>query len=213
MDNRHLSPKELSVFKIKIVEAVEEGFSQAHVSKLFGFTPTTVSKYIRDYKKRGKESFEVVARGRKIGKLEEAEIQETIDKKTPDEVGLDCVLWTRKAVREYIDKKYKVEYAVRSMTDVLTRWGFTPQKPLKIAMQKDPIRVQKWLDEGYVQIKKQAIEEGASIFWKRRYKNIVSSCPCWGYGWGQGIASVVESLRGAYVFFGNTIDRHCRTLH
>ena len=99
MDKRHLSPKELSVFKLKIVEAVEEGFSQAHVSKLFGFTPTTVSKYIRDYKKRGKESIEVVARGRKtgekrkIGKSEEAEIQETIDKKTPDEVGLDCVLW------------------------------------------------------------------------------------------------------------------------
>ena len=171
MDNRHLSPKELSVFKVKIVEAVEEGFSQAHVAKLFGFTPTTVSKYIRDYKKRGEESFGIVARGRKKGekrkmsKLEEVETQETIDSKTPDEVGLECVLWTRKAVREYIDKKYKVKYAVRSMTDVLNRWGFTPQKPLKIAIQKDPIRVQKWLDEDYVQIKKQAIEEGASIFW------------------------------------------------
>ncbi len=171
MDNRHLSPKELSVFKIKIVEAVKEGFSQSHVSKLFGFTPTTVSRYIRDYKKRGEESFSVIVRGRKKGEKrkitasEEASIQKIIEIKTPDEVGLDCVLWTRKAVREYIGKTYDVDYAVRSMTDILSRWGFSPQKPLKIAIQKDPIRVQKWLDEDYVEIKKQAIKEGASIYW------------------------------------------------
>ncbi len=171
MDNRHLSPKELSVFKIKIVKAVEEGYSQAHVSKLFGFTPTTVSRYIQDYKKRGNESFSVVARGRKKGEKrkitesEEEAIKKIIQMKTPDEVSLDCVLWTRKAVREYINTTYSVKYAVRSMSDVLRRWGFSPQKPLKIAIQKDPIRVQKWLDEDYAQIKKQAIKERASIYW------------------------------------------------
>ena len=172
MDNRHLSPKELDIFRRKIVESVvEKGFTQKMVSDLYGFTQASVNKYVQSYRKKGDQSFTYRQRGpcKGYGNKLKAEyqeaVQETIEKTTPDKLGLECVLWTRKAVREYIQNQYGVMYAVRSMTDVLSRWGFTPQRPLKTAIQKDPIRVQKWLDEDYISIKKQAKEEGSDIYW------------------------------------------------
>jgi len=172
MDNRHLSPKELDIFRRKIVDAViDKKFSQKIVSEIYGFTPASVSRYVQEYKKHGEASFTHKKRGRTVGTMcklstvDQETVMILIEKKTPDEVGLDCVLWTRKAVREYIHEKYGIMYAVRSMTDILHRWGFTPQKPLKVAIQKDPIRVQKWLDEQYESIKKRATNEGADIYW------------------------------------------------
>jgi len=172
VDNRHLSPRELDIFRIKIVEAViNKGFTQKLVSDLYGFTPASVSKYVQAYLKHGKSSYKHKNRGRKLGTKRktsqkiESDIITTIDTKTPDEVGLECVLWTRKSVREHIQRKYGIDYAVRSMTDILNRWGFTPQKPLKVAIQKDPIRVQNWLEIDYQKIKYRATKEGANIYW------------------------------------------------
>ena len=172
MDNRHLSPRELEIFRKKIINAVvKEKFSQTEVARLYGFTRVSVNRYIQAYKKYGEASLQLKRRGRtsdsmsKLSVEMQKQVRKTVETKTPDEVGLKCVLWTRKAVREHIEKTYGVSYAVRSMTDVLHRWGFSPQKPLKVAIQKDPIRVQKWLDEEYVQIKKKAKLQKGIIYW------------------------------------------------
>ena len=50
------------------------------------------------------------------------------------------------------------------MTDVLKSLGFYATETLKVAIQQDPVRVQKWLTDN-IQIKKRAIEEGAAIYW------------------------------------------------
>jgi len=172
MDNRHLSPKELDIFRRKIVDAVvNKNYRQSMVAELYGFTKASVNRYVQAYRKYGEKSFEYKPRGtpkgygNRLSNDNQEEIQKAIEHKTPDQLGMKCVLWTRKAVREYIQSKYGVSYAVRSMTDVLNRWGFTPQKPLKVAIQQDSVRVQKWLTEEYAQIKKRSIEEGAAIYW------------------------------------------------
>jgi len=172
MDNRHLSPRELDILRRKIVRAViEKGFRQSVVAELYGFTAASVNRYVQAYRKEGDRSFEYKVRGRargsmcKLSQEEQSKVTQLIEKKTPDELGLECVLWTRKAVREYIQKKYGITYALRSMSDILNRWGFTPQKPLKVAIQKDLIRVQRWLDEDYQAIKDLAKKEDALIYW------------------------------------------------
>jgi hypothetical protein len=47
------------------------------------------------------------------------------------------------------------------MGDYLRKWGFTPQKPKKKAYDQDNKKVQKWLQEEYPQIEKQAKEQDA----------------------------------------------------
>ena len=47
----------------------------------------------------------------------------------------------------------------------LRRWGYTAQRPKKLAYEQQPKRVQCWLDEEYPEIAKQAENEQAEIHW------------------------------------------------
>ena len=163
MDNRNLLVTQLSALRRKIVNAaISKERTQKDVARIFGFSESTLSQYVNAYKAQGEASLVYKKRGRKknsctkLSPDDEMEVQATIRKNTPDGVGLNCVLWTRKAVREYILKKYGVHYSVRGMGDTLKRWGFTPQKPTKIAIQQDPEKVERWLKVEYPEIKRRA---------------------------------------------------------
>jgi len=67
---------------------------------------------------------------------QEREIRKIIRKKVPTEVGLQSyALWTRDAVAGLIAKRYGIHLAVRTMGLYLSRWGFTPQRPLRRAYE------------------------------------------------------------------------------
>lgn len=48
---------------------------------------------------------------------------------------------------------------------LLKKRGFTPQKPLRRAYERDPAAVQQWLDEDYPGISRQAKRKHAEIHW------------------------------------------------
>ena len=54
---------------------------------------------------------------------------------------------------------------IRTVGQYLKRWGFTPQKPLTRAYEKNPKAVKKCLNESYPAIAKQAPKKGAQIHW------------------------------------------------
>jgi transposase len=47
----------------------------------------------------------------------------------------------------------------------LRRWGFTPQKPLRRAYERDPVAVRRWLTKQYPAIRALARRERATVFW------------------------------------------------
>ncbi len=52
---------------------------------------------------------------------------------------MDFSLWSRAAVGQLIEQEFGIRLQVRSIGKYLARWGFTPQKPIKIlqALMKD----------------------------------------------------------------------------
>jgi hypothetical protein len=69
--------------------------------------------------------------------------------KTPDQLKLPFVLWSREALQMYCEDHCGVRTALRTISEYLKRWGFTPQKPLKKAYAQDPQKVREWLDKDY----------------------------------------------------------------
>jgi transposase len=172
MDNRRLSPSQLTVLRRKVVEAViEQGYKQSEVSRMLKISANSVSNYIRSYRQRGLESLTYKARGApvsatsKISVSIENNLKETIEHHTPDTLDLPCVLWTRKAVQEYLKLTYKIEYSKSTIGRLLRKWGFSPQKPIKRAFEQDPIKVRYWLEQEYPKIKLKALKERVDIFW------------------------------------------------
>jgi len=78
---------------------------------------------------------------------------------------LPFALWTAQAVRELIHKKLGKTLGLSTMQLYLKRWGFTSQKPLTRATQRDPQKIAAWLEQDYPSIAARAKRDKAVIYW------------------------------------------------
>ncbi|MBK8965063.1 MAG: winged helix-turn-helix domain-containing protein [Candidatus Competibacteraceae bacterium] len=66
---------------------------------------------------------------------------------------------------ELIETLFGVAMPIRTVGEHLSRWGYSPQRPLKRALEQRPAEVQRWLDETYPSILARAKAEKAVIYW------------------------------------------------
>lgn len=154
-----------------VVAVLDEGVAQAEVARLFGVHPNTVSKWVRAARAGGREVLTAGRRGRRPGeqlalaRWQQAQIVKTIREKNPDQLRLPFALWTREAVRDLIERRFGVCLAIRTVGDYLRRWGFTPQKPIQRAYERNPVAVERWLTTVYPALRARAKREKALILW------------------------------------------------
>ncbi len=103
--------------------------------------------------------------GRVLSEAQEEAIQRMIIDKRPEQLKMDFSFWSRAAVGQLIEQEFGIKLQVRSIGKYLTRWGFTPQKPIKRAYEQSPAAVQAWLEGEYPGIEQRARAEGAEIHW------------------------------------------------
>jgi hypothetical protein len=73
-------------------------------------------------------------------------------------------MWTRLVVRELIADKLGANLGVTAVGKLLAKLGFTPQKPLKRAYERDPVAIEAWKHDIYPALAKRAKKQGAEIF-------------------------------------------------
>ena len=83
----------------------------------------------------------------------------------PEQLKLPFYLWTREAVAKLIHRKFGIRVSLSTAGRYLKRWGFTPQKPVRRAVEQNPQEVRNWLEKAYPAIRQQAKSEKAQIFW------------------------------------------------
>ena len=89
-----------------------------------------------------------------------------IAEKTPDQLKLPFALWTSRAVRELIERRFGQRLGLSTVQLYLKRWGMTPQKPLMRATQRSPAAVAAWLARDYPAIARRARRERAVVFYR-----------------------------------------------
>jgi hypothetical protein len=94
-----------------------------------------------------------------------ATVVRLITDRCPDQLKLPFVLWTREAVRDLVAQRFGIQLSVWTVGRYLQRWGFTPQKPLRRAYERDPEAVRRWLKKRYPAIQGLARRQQATIFW------------------------------------------------
>jgi transposase len=103
--------------------------------------------------------------GRTLSAAQEQAIQRLIIENRPEQLKMEFCLWSRTAVGQLIEQEFGIKLHVRSIGKYLSRWGFTPQKPIKRAYEQSPQAVQAWLEGEYPAIEERARHEGAEIHW------------------------------------------------
>jgi transposase len=170
-DARTLSQDAQEEVRRQAIRMLKNGTTRTAVARILGVSRQHVGEWWKRYQQGGMSALKKRKRGlpkglnRKLTVEQELEIQQTLVDTTPDQLKMKFALWTREAVRELIEQRYGVRYAMQSLSVLLKRWGFTPQRPIKKAYEQNPQAVKGWLEQTYPGIEKRAIEEKAEIFW------------------------------------------------
>ena len=168
-DARSLPAVAQEDLRCKAVKAVLDGKKQVEVAKLFDVTRQAVGKWVKAHREGGTRALKAKPRGRpKGGSLlpwQAAQIAKTIVDRHPEQLKLPYYLWTREAVAQLIERRFGIRLSIWTVGRYLGRWGFTPQKPVRRAFEKNPEQVRRWLEEEYPRIRKQAKREKAQIYW------------------------------------------------
>src|SRR3712207_175564 len=148
----------------------QQGLSQGQAAQMVGVHRQTVNIWLKRYRERGEDGVldgrrVSPRRGKGILSAEEAnQVRAWIVGQTPDQLGLPFALWTSRAVRELIERRFAKRLGLTAVQLHLRRWGLTPQKPLVRARRRQPAAVAAWLEAGYPAIAKRAKAARAVIY-------------------------------------------------
>lgn len=169
-DTRTLSPSTQESIRYKAVAAVNAGMSQSKAAEVFGVAQKSIWMWLKAFRAGGPDALKSHKRGPKgergtLKGWQAATICCLIRDRHPEQLKLPFVLWTAGAVRQLIQRKFKVRVSERTVRRYLAQWGFTPQKPVRRAYEQDDAVVKRWLDEEYPAIRAAAKKEKALIYW------------------------------------------------
>ena len=139
--------------RCRAVQAVLAGSSQLDVARLFGVTRQAVGLWVKAHREGGAKALRAKRKGRpKGGSLkpwQAAQIAKVVVDRHPEQLKLPFVLWTREAVGQLMERKFGIRLSVWTVGRYLRRWGFTPQKPVRRAFERNPEAVGRWLEREY----------------------------------------------------------------
>jgi len=170
-DGRTLSREALHERHRQIVRAFKRGRSQAGISRDLGVSYPAVHETIKRYRREGAATLAPAPRGRRAGsgrslsESQAAHIRRLICEKRPEQMKMRFTLWSRPAVLALIERERDITLSIRAVGNYLSRWGFTPQKPIKRAYEQSAPAVKAWLDQTYPSIAHRASTEDAEIHW------------------------------------------------
>ena len=170
-DARKLSGDGLLERRRQAVRLFEQGWQIQRIAATVGAHRNTVGEWIQAWRDKGETALTPKPGGRPRGSgmtltaAQASKIRRIITDRCPDQLKLPFALWTREAVQQLIRSKLRISMPIRTVGEYLKRWGFTPQKPLKQAYERCPKAVQRWVEEQYPAIEKQAKDEGGEIHW------------------------------------------------
>ena len=164
-DARQLPDEVLQELRLRALRGLEMGFTQSDMGEMLGFARETVSRWWSAYQAFGLDglpddrSGRPVGSGRTLTDEQATHIQQLIDEKSPEDLGIAAALWSRRAVRDLINKECGISMPVRTVGEYLKRWGYTAKRPQRHANDQNPEEVREWIEETYPEIERRAREE------------------------------------------------------
>jgi len=149
----------------------QSGMGIDGLAEIAGVHKNTVSEWLVRARREGEGSLAEKPRGRPVGvgrKLTMADemwLREQIIDKTPQQEKLPFALWSRPAIRALVRERFGMDMQDRLIGKYLKRWGFTPQRPVKRALEQRPELIGEWLRKTWPDVLAHAKAEGGVIFW------------------------------------------------
>ena len=166
-DGRKLDHKTLEQLRIRAVRQVEQGVHPEDIAAALGMTRAAVYSWLAKYREGGLDALKARPVPGRPPKLSSAQLQRLytlVVGNDPRQLRFAFALWTRDMVRDLIRREFGVRLSAVSVGRLLRKLGLSPQRPLYRAYQQDPEAVRRWKAEDYPQIRAEAQQVGATIW-------------------------------------------------
>jgi transposase len=140
------------------VKRVAAGLSCKQVAEVLGVHVETVRLWVRTHKALGDAGLQAkppTGRPRFLTPRQEAQVRRWLTQK-PTQHGFRTDLWTARRVAELIRQRFGVEYHPGYLREWLSQRGYTPQKPTRPAKERDPKKLERWLQTDWPELQKKA---------------------------------------------------------
>ena len=168
-DGRKISPKAMEEIRVRAVQRVQAGESPEVVIKTLGFARACIYNWLSRYRSGGWHGLRTGQRSGRPKKLTGSQIKwiyQTVRDEDPRQLKFEFALWTRSMIAELIRRQFGIRLSLTSVGRLLHQLGFSCQKPLYRAYQRDSELVKQWKEQIFPQIQKRAKKEGAAIYFQ-----------------------------------------------
>lgn len=152
-----------------VQQVLHEGQSPEKVIQALGFHRSVIYEWLNRFREGGMAALgakPVPGRPARLEATELRQLAKLITGRNPLQLRFPYGLWTRAMIQELIWREFGVSLSESAVGRLLHRMGFTPQRPLFRAYQRDPAAVQRWLDAAFPEIKRLAKQEKATIYFE-----------------------------------------------
>jgi transposase len=150
------SPAELQRRRLLAVERVDEGYSIVEVAEFLGVDPSSVRRWVSAFRENGPAGLSarpVPGRPPKLTPTQEKVVFRWLSE-SPTEYGFPTELWTALRLAQLIEQEWEISFHPQYLCRWLRARGLTPQKPRRVARERNDRAIAAWLAEDWPRIKK-----------------------------------------------------------
>lgn len=184
-DGRSISRETLEYLRNQSIKLWKNGRSIDDISDFCGVHFTAVYKWVRIYKQIGLEGLKKRKAKGAEPKLNAEDRKQIISwlTKSAMEFGFETPLWDCKRIQRMIKHELNKKIAISNLWENLRRWNLTPQKPEKLALERNQRKVNLWVREEWPKIEKQWHRWQAMLYFQD--ESSVSLVPVLGTTWAK----------------------------
>ena len=152
----HGTAQELERRRKRAIELLQQGLQPVEVAKQLGVDRRSVRRWKATHAREGPTGLNArptPGRPAKLNAHEKERLEEMLVKGAKA-AGFPSDLWTCPRVRQLIARQFGVRYHVDHIGRLLHSLGWTPQKPLRRAVERDEARIRNWIKKDWPRIKK-----------------------------------------------------------
>jgi transposase len=142
--------------RMQAAKLLKHGIHEAEVARRVGVHRQSVNRWARQLSESGISGLKKAGRAGRKPRLTEADLDKIREglKRGPEALGYETGLWTAWRVADLIEREFGVRYHSGHVWKILTKLGWSCQRPTTRALERDEDAIRRWKQKRWPELKK-----------------------------------------------------------
>ncbi len=148
--------------RLKAARLLDQGLNCSQVARQLKVVPQTVSRWSRERRSGGMAALRKAGRAGRKPQLSAADRKRLVQLllRGPETLGYETPLWTCPRVAHLIEQEFGIRYHEGHVWKILVGLGWSPQRPVGKARERDEEQIRTWKKKTWPAIKKKPSGKG-----------------------------------------------------